>query len=344
MGGGLSVSDEESSRIIYNKLEASSLEEAMTNPPEPVLITGRVDIGARDAAIAPLSGKRCAYHRSRCYHIMNDTRKVNKINDESYVDFELVDLHNPNIRVRVPFRNIHSQFDLTVQTRDMQFAKNPKDLESEQLLLMRKHNFDPESYAVMGMSMKKLEFTEETILLNQCITMVCMIKDEWVVPIHDINFAKSNNWSQQECKAWRCLFKHPGILIYENYKQRQIPTISTVAHTVHALLPSQASMNPQQCIVPTIGVTYQNLNSHSQPGMYQLHEQHPDCHQYQVQHCHSQPVWPQQAHPYQCQVQPLNHQQLHEHQLLTQIHNKPVDVPQVLPQHHSYTPVTTHNH
>jgi hypothetical protein len=302
MGGGVSVPEKEAISIVLGKVEVTPLSEVLTSmATTPVLITGRVTVKRYDnALVAPLCGKHAVFHRSLCNEFIS-ANTCNRIDDEQKLDFELVDINNPSLKVSIPFQALTSHLDLNVTRRNMCGAKKLDDLERDQKALMRKHKFEPSSFALIGMNMKQLEFCEQTILLDHPISIFCTVKDKWVDAIDGKTHPPADNWTPAEKGAWKALFgKQPSIVITDKYRVPAIATLSVNnVDALHYSLPAMTSVAQQQPM-------QQQQQQYFQRPMQQQQQQYSQQPMQQQQQYSQQPMQQQQQY---FQQQPMQQQQ-----------------------------------
>lgn len=319
MGGGVSMPVDQAIAHITPRFEATPLSEAAKGVSGPILITGKVVL-KKDAVTAPLCGKHSVYYETICDQLINNQKKATCVRESEQLDFELVDLHDPNVRVFVPFKHLKAHFLLMSDSRATDGASKPEDLDEKQLKFLRKHKFQPTTFAVFGMTMKHLRFTEHKIILDQPISMLCTVNNMWVGPVTDKEFADAKKWDDQGKVAWKTCFGKDAIVVTDRFK---------VPHKLATVVP-----------MATIGVVPLHQQQHNvlaQPqqfhGLLPIMTQHQ---QVQPQHVgpYPQPMMTiQQPHPFHHSQQPMMMLQPHPQQAFNQ---QPMMMqPLPYPHHHA---------
>jgi hypothetical protein len=359
MGSGASMPMDNAISHVTTKMELTSHQDALKGVDGPILITGKAVIIKGDALRIPLCGKLGVYHHSTCHEYFKG-KHISRIEDVQHLDFALVDMNNPTLVINVPFSHMKSHLQLMCDDRNMEGIKKSTDLEERQQKFLRKNKFEPNEFALFGMKVKPLSFSEKKIVLDQPISMVCTVKDKWVDSVRDLKYATNMNWNANEKLAWKSCFKQPCVVITDRFK---CPRLSTLGVTPHNVIPSPGHQNQPLCAMPTVGqqpmvMPHQQQQYHSQQPIIipqqqqqqQFHSQSPMMMQHQQQQYYSpQPmIIPYQQQQQQQQQQFYSQQPMHQQQQHHQYHSQqPVMTPQpqqfysqqpMMPQHNQMQP------
>ena len=258
MGGGASVPKEQAVRQVLPEMSLSSLLAAAEGKTGPLLLTGQVALRKNISPLrSPLGTELVVYHRSCCEELVKGNYK-RRIFDEKFLDFDLVDnIDNPQVRISVPFQHLQSHFLLKCVQNDMSHVNKPDSLTEPQKKFLRNNKFEATSYALIGMNMKKLLFTESSIRVGQTISIICSVHEKWAGPVKD-HKSFTQGWPEKTKNMWKSLFGKPAIVVTDDWQTAPIPTVPLGCFTP-AVIPTISTIptiSPSQYQHPSVPASF----------------------------------------------------------------------------------------